>query len=360
MAGESYQEKTEPATPKRRQEARKKGQVAQSREIPSALVLLSGLGFFAFSGSWMFLKFLEFMGGIFQNIGSLNFDDSSVYLLLSEVFQRGFMILMPLMLIVLIAGVAANLLQIGFLFTGEPLVPNLSKLDPIKGIKRLFSLRSLVELVKALLKVLFVGGIAFLLLKGELETIPSLMQMSVGGILSFIGRVAFKICFYTCLVLIVLAALDYAYQRWQHERELKMTKQEVKDELKQREGDPTVKARIKRIQREMAQRRMMEMVQEADVVVTNPTILAVALKYKAEGMIAPKVIAKGAGFIAERIKEIAREKGIPIIENRPLAQTLFKLVEIGDFIPENLYRAVAEILAYVYRLEGMKNIKYSP
>jgi flagellar biosynthetic protein FlhB len=355
MAGESYQEKTEPATPKRRQEARKKGQVAQSREIPSAVVLLSGLGFFAFSGSWMFLNFSEFMEGIFQNIGSLNFDNSSVYPLLSEVLQQVFMILMPLMLIVLIAGVAANLLQIGFLFTGEPLVPNLSKLDPIKGIKKLFSLRSLVELVKALLKVLFVGGIAFLLLKGELETIPSLTQMGVGEILSFIGRVAFKICFYTCLVLIALSALDYAYQRWQHERELKMTKQEVKDELKQREGDPAVKARIKRIQREMAQRRMMEMVPEADVVITNPSKLAIALKYKAEGMIAPKVIAKGAGLIAERIKEIAREKGIPIIENRTLARTLFKLVEIGDFIPENLYRAVAEILAYVYRLKGMKS-----
>jgi len=355
MAGESYQEKTEPATPKRRQEARKKGQVAQSREIPSAMVLLSGLGFFAFSGSWMFVSYSEFMGGVLQNIGSMSFDSSSVYPLLLEVFERLFMVLMPLMLAVLIAGVAANLLQIGFLFTGEPLVPNLNKLDPVKGIKKLFSLRSLVELVKALLKVLFVGGIAFLLLRGELETIPSLMQMGVGDILSFIGRVAFKICFYTCLVLIALSALDYAYQRWQHERELKMTKQEVKDEFKQREGDPTVKARIKRVQREIAQRRMMEMVPEADVVITNPTRLAIALKYEAEGMVAPKVIAKGAGFIAERIKEIAGEKGIPVVENRLLARTLFKLVEIGDFIPENLYRAVAEILAYVYRLKGIKN-----
>lgn len=351
----SNQEKTEPATPKRRQEARKKGQVAQSREIPSALVLLSGLGFFAFSGSWMFLNLSELMGGIFQNIGSLGFDGSSVYSLLLKVLQRLFIILMPLMLIVLVAGIASNLLQIGFLFTGKPLVPKLSKLNPIKGIKKLFSLRSLVELVKAVFKVLFVGGIAFLSLKGELETIPSLMQVGVGDILSFIGRVAFKICFYTCLALIFLAALDYAYQRWQHEKELKMTKQEVKDELKQREGDPIVKARIKRIQREMSQRRMMEVVPEADFVVTNPTNLAIALKYNAEGMMAPKVIAKGAGFIAERIKKIAREKEIPIIENKPLAQTLYKLVEIGDFIPVNLYRAVAEILAYVYRLKGMKN-----
>ncbi|MBW1700754.1 MAG: flagellar biosynthesis protein FlhB [Deltaproteobacteria bacterium] len=351
----SNQEKTEPATPKRRQEAREKGQVAQSREISSTLVLLSGLGFFALSGSWMFLNLSEFMGGIFQNINSLRFDGSSVYPFLLEVLQRVFMILMPLMLLVLIAGIAANLLQVGFLFTGKPLVPKLSKLNPINGIKKLFSLRSLVELVKSVFKLLFVGGIAFLLLKGELETIPSLMQMGVGDILSFIGRVAFKICFYTCLALIILAALDYAYQRWQHEKDLKMTKQEVKDELKQREGDPIVKARIKSIQREMSQRRMMEMVPEADVVITNPTNLAIALKYTAEGMMAPRVIAKGAGFIAERIKEIAREKGIPIIENKPLAQTLFKVVGIGDFIPVNLYRAVAEILAYVYRLKGMRN-----
>jgi flagellar biosynthetic protein FlhB len=303
----------------------------------------------------MFLNLSELMESIFKNIGSMSFDGCSVYPLLLEVLQRVFIILMPLMLFVLVAGITANLLQIGFLFTGEPLVPKLSKLNPIRGIKKLFSLRSLVELVKALFKVLFVGAIAFLLLKGELGNIPSLMQMGVGDILSFIGRVAFKICFYTCLALLILAALDYAYQRWQHEKELKMTKQEVKDELKQREGDPTVKARIKRIQREMSQRRMMEMVPEADVVITNPTTLAIALKYKAEGMIAPKVIAKGAGFIAERIKVIAREKGIPIIENKPLAQTLFKLVGIGDFIPENLYRAVAEILAYVYRLKGIRN-----
>lgn len=355
MPEESYQEKTEPATQKRRQEARDKGQVAQSREIPSVLVLLSALGVFALSGSWMFLNISDLMGGVFQNVDSLSFNASSIYQFLLGILNRLFITLMPLLSIVLVAGIAANLLQIGFLFTGKPLVPNFTKLDPIKGIKKLFSLRSLVELVKALFKVLFIGVIVFLLLKGELTTIPSLMHMGVGDILSFIGRVAFKICLYTCLSLIVLAALDYAYQRWQHEKDLKMSKQEVKDEFKQREGDPAVKAKIKRIQIEMSQRRMMEMVPEADVVITNPTKLAIALKYNAEGMVAPKVIAKGAGFIAERIKGIAREKGIPVIENKPLAQTLFKLVEIGDLIPENLYRAVAEILAYVYRLKGMKN-----
>ena len=158
----------------------------------------------------------------------------------------------------------------------------------------------------------------------------------------------------TCLTLIILSALDYAFQRWQHEKSLRMTKQEVKDEFKQREGDPAVKARIKSIQREMAQRRMMESVPEADVVITNPTSLAIALKYDAEAMMAPRVIAKGAGFIADRIKKIAKENGVPLVEHKPLAQTLFKLVEIGEFIPVSLYKAVAEVLAYVYGLKAGK------
>ena len=350
------QEKTEPATPKRREDSRKKGQVAQSREIPSALVLLSSLGVLFFSGSWMFWSLSDFMGGIFRNIGSLHqLQGVSLYSFLLEIFKHAFSVLMPLMSAVLIGGIIANLLQIGFLFTGEPLIPKLSKLNPLEGIKRLFSLKSLVELVKSVFKLLFVGFIAFLMIRGELENIPSLMQMSIGETLSFIARVSFKICFYTCLTLIVLAALDYAFQRWQHEKGMRMTKQEVKDEFKQREGDPAVKARVKSIQREMAQRRMMESVPKADVVITNPTSLAVALKYDPKAMMAPQIIAKGAGLIAERIKDLARDNGVPIVEHKPLAQTLFKVVEIGGFIPANLYRAVAEILAYVYGLRATKS-----
>ncbi len=352
MPENSDQEKTEPASPKRREDARKKGQVVQSREIPSVLILSSVLGLFLFSGPWMILSISEIMRGVFQNITTLRFEDTNVHIFLSEVFVQSFMILAPLMLIVLVAGIAANLLQVGPLLTGKPLVPKLSKLDPIKGIKKLFSLRSLVELIKMVFKIIFIGCVAFLTLRGEVDTIPSLIQMGVGDILGFIGRVSLKLCFFTCLTLIFIAALDYAYQRYQHEKDLKMTKQEVKDELKQREGDPKVKARIRRVQIEMSQRRMMEMVPEADVIITNPTNLAIALKYDPEGMIAPRVLAKGARFIAERIKNIAEKHGIPIIENKPLAQTLFKVVEIGDFIPVNLYRAVAEILAYVYRLKN--------
>ncbi len=357
MPQEKDQERTEQATPKRRRDARKKGQVAQSREIPSVMVLLSALGVLFFSGTYMFWRLSEFMTSIFQNLGTLELHRASVHAFLLEVVHQVFIILMPLMLFVLIAGIGANVLQIGFLFTSEALTPKLSKLNPITGMKKFLSLRSLTELLKSLFKILMVGFISYLMVKGELDTIPSLMQMGVVDILAFIGRVSFKIWLYTCLALILLAALDYAFQRWQHEKDLKMTKQEIKDETKQREGDPAVKARIRSIQLEMAKRRMMEAVPEADVVVTNPTSLAIALKYDAEAMMAPRVMAKGAGFIAERIKKIAMENDVPIMENRPLAQTLFKAAEIGDFIPVNLYRAVAEVLAYVYRLKTEQSYK---
>jgi len=349
------QEKTEPATPKRREDARKKGQTAISKEVSSVFILLSALGVLFFTGSWMFLSLSSFMRGIFQNIGSLRLQEDSINLFLVEVFRQFLSILTPLMTAVFIAGIAGNIIQVGFLFTGETLVPKLSKLNPVKGMKKFVSLKSLMELFKSLLKIMIVGGIAFLMVRGELENIPALMQTSVREIISFIGRVSFKICLYTCLVLIILAVLDYAFQRWQHEKSLKMTKQEVKDELKQREGDPAVKARIRRVQMEMARRRMMEAVPEATVVITNPTRLAVALKFDVKEMLAPCVVAKGAGFIAERIREIANLNNVPIVEHKHLAQTLFKAVEIGDLIPVELYRAVAEILAYVYRLKDMRN-----
>jgi len=175
----------------------------------------------------------------------------------------------------------------------------------------------------------------------------------VGQILAFIARVALKVCFFVCLALIVLAVIDYVYQRWQHEKDLKMTKQEVKDELKQTYGDPKVKARIRGVQMDMARRRMMEAVPQADAVITNPTRLAIALKFNAREMIAPRVLAKGSGHIAHRIREIATEHQITIVEEKPLAQALFKMVDIGEYIPAELYRAVAEVLAYIYRLKGI-------
>lgn len=348
------QERTEKATPKRRDQARKKGQVAQSREVSSVLILMTALGFFYFAGSWMFWNLSEFIGGVYQNLDTLRLNTAADVSAFSvDIFKKLFSILIPFFLPILIAAALANIGQIGFEIHGEPLRPKLTKLNPIAGVKKLFGLRSLVEAAKSIIKILIIAGIAYGLIKGEMERFPPLMQLSVGEILIFIAQTAFKILFVVCLALIILAFFDFLYQRWQYEKNLKMTKQEVKDEHKQTEGDPKIKGRIRKAQLEMAQRRMMEAVPEADVVITNPIHLAVALKFEASEMLAPTVIAKGSGHVAERIKEIARSHQVPIVEDKPLAQTLFKMVEIGEFIPVELYRAVAEILAYVYRIKGM-------
>ena len=348
------QERTEKATPKRRQEARRKGQVAQSREIPSVLILMTAMGFFYFAGSWMFWNMAGVIGGVYERLGTVRLDAvSDVSAFSVEVFNKVFLILIPFFVPVLIAGMAGNIGQIGFEIHSEPMRPKLTKLNPISGMKKFVSLKSLVEMVKSIFKILVVGGISYGVVKKETTKFPGLMQQEVGDILLFIGNVAFKIFFFVCLALIILAVFDYLYQRWQYEKDLKMTKQQVKDERRQSEGDPKVKGRIRKVQLEMARRRMMEAVPQADVVITNPIHLAVALKFDAASMVAPTVVAKGSGHIAERIKETARNHQVPIIEDKPLAQTLHKMVEIGEYIPAELYRAVAEVLAYVYRLKGM-------
>jgi len=354
MADDGGQERTEKATGKRKQEARKRGQVAQSREIPSTLILMTALGFFYFAGSWMFWNISEFIGDIYQHLDTLQFNSVSDLNAFSVgIFNKVFLLLIPLFIAILIAGMAANVSQVGFEMHAEPMQPKLSKINPVAGLKKLVSLKSLVELGKSVVKLLVVSGIAYGLIKSEIKLFPALMQQGVGDIFVFIAKLAFKICFFVCLALVILAVLDYVYQRWQYEENLKMTKQEVQDERKQTEGDPKVKGRIRKVQLEMARRRMMESVPEADVVITNPIHLAVALKFDAGEMTAPTVVAKGGGHIAERIKSIAADHQVPVVEDKPLAQALFKMVEIGDFIPAELYRAVAEVLAYVYRLKGM-------
>ena len=353
MARDNFQDKTEKATPKRRSDARKKGQVAQSREVSSVMILMSALGVFFFAGTWMFWMLSNFMSGVFRNVAQYRITDiPTTGAFLGETFEIVFFVTLPVLLAVLVSGIGSNLAQFGFLFSTEALAPKLSKLDPVNGIKRLVSLKSLVELAKSVVKIGFVGSIAYLLVKSDLERIPMLTHQSVAQIFSFIYDGSFKICFNVCHALILVAALDFAYQRWEHERNLKMTKQEVKDEHKQTEGDSKIKSRIRSMQLEIARRRMMEAVPDADVVITNPTHLAVALKFDPGKMIAPRIVAKGAGYVAERIKALAIENDVPLVENKPLARTLFKMVEIDGIIPENLYRAVAEVLAYVYRLKN--------
>lgn len=352
MAAGYDQDKTEPATPKKREEARKKGQVANSREVSSVMILLSAMLVFYFSGSWMFMQVGEVMRSVFLQAGDLNLGPENTRIFLWSLFKRVVVMMAPLSIVVTIAGVLGNVAQIGFLLTGDPLVPKFSKMNPLKGIKRLISLRSLIELLKAIFKVIIIGGMAYVMLRNEFEEIPALTALSLPSILSYVGNLSLKLGIYTCIVLIILAGIDLIFQRWQFARDQRMTKQEVKDEYKQREGDPMVRSRIRAVQREMAMRRMMDKVPDATVVITNPTHLAVALKFTRD-MHAPLVVAKGANIVAERIKSIAQEHGIPVIEQKPLARALFKNVDIDQYIPGDLYHAVAEILAYVYRLKGM-------
>ncbi|BBO79809.1 flagellar biosynthetic protein FlhB [Desulfosarcina ovata subsp. sediminis] len=350
--GDQSQDKTEEPTGKKLADARNKGNVASSREIPSVFVLAGGIGVIFFGGSWMLGRLIGLMRSIYQRAGTLAMSPENIHTFIWQVFSNIVVILVPIMLVVVTAGVVGNVAQFGFLLTGEKITPDLAKLNPISGIKRLFALRSLVELIKSILKLLIIGGVAYAVMQRYLDQIPGLMQLSIGGIVIFIGQAAFQISLYTCMVLFLMAILDFAYTKWQHQQDLKMSKQEVKDEHKQSEGDPSVKARIRSVQREMARRRMMEAVPGATVVITNPTHLAIAIKYE-DGMHAPTVVAKGAGFVAQKIKTLAQESDVPLVENKPLARALFKSTEIGDFIPAEMYQVVAEILAYVYRLKGL-------
>ncbi len=348
-------DRTEKPTPKKLADARKKGQVAQSREIPSAMILLAALGFFYFAGGFMFQRMQVLITGSYQRLNAPVLQDAlSASALARWCFDQLIVILMPIMLLLVVVGVMANISQFGFLIKENALAPDFKKINPLTGLKRLVSLKSLVELVKSVFKILFVGAIAYLILKRDLDVIPALTQMDVADIMVFTGEAAFKIAFFVCLGLIVLAAADFSYQRWQHQKELMMTKQEIKEERKQMDGDPQIKARIRSMQIEMARRRMMEMVPEADVVITNPTHLAIAIRFDADTMAAPEVVAKGADHMAQRIRETAEAHAVPRVENKPLARSLYKSTEIGDPVPVELYQAIAEVLAYVYRLKGIQ------
>ncbi|MFC1732805.1 flagellar biosynthesis protein FlhB [candidate division KSB1 bacterium] len=350
---ENQQERTEQATPKRREEARKKGQVAKSIEVNSSAILLISLLFFFFAGSYMQNTMSQYSRIIFENFDtiSVNPDNLPDYLALAGIaFLK---IILPFVVVIMFIGLSINYLQVGFLFTLEPLKPKLSKINPLSGFKRvLFSRKALVELVKGILKIVIVGSIAYWSIKGQVKNYIPLIDQSAGQMILFTGQQTLMLGVRIALVLLVLALLDFLFQKYDYERSIRMTKQEVKEEYKQLEGDPHIKARIRSIQREMARRTMLEEVAEADVVITNPTHVAVALQYKPKDMEAPLVLAKGREKIAHKIKAIAEEHEVPVVEDPPLAWALFKSVNIGDTIPEDLFHAVAEVLAYVYKLKN--------
>lgn len=346
------QEKTEKATPKKKQDSRKKGQVAKSMEIPGALILL-----FVFIAMLLFGDY--FSSRIFSlfKIGLTEYihwdvTHVNVVTMFQQLIFGGIMFLLPIFIIAVILGIVGNYAQIGFLFTGQPLKPELKKINPIEGAKRIFSIRSLVEFFKSIAKMAAIGTIVLITLWNERTNILSLSQLPLEHALSYTANLVVTLGVQIGLLFLFIAFLDYLYQRYDHEKKLRMSKQEIKDEHKKSEGDPLVKSRIRDKQRQMAMMRMMQEVPNADVVITNPTHFAVALRYDAKEMEAPIVLAKGADYVAFRIRERAKEHNVMIMENKPLARALYDQVEIGQAIPADLFQAVAEILAYVYKLKG--------
>lgn len=345
-------EKTEKATPKKRQDARKKGQVLKSQDITSALVLLSVFLFLLISASSMRDGVMSFFKQSFSKY--MLVDSLSIKLVIKvykEVLTEMSVIVLPILAIAFIAGIVGNFLQFGLLFTTEPLKFDLTKLDPIKGLKRMFSLRAIVELLKSVLKISLIGTVTTAILWKNIEDVLSLSFKSPWATLVTVSKLTVLMGIAASIVLLFIAVLDFLYQKFDYEKNLKMSKQDIKDEYKNSEGDPLIKSKIKQRQREMAMRRMMQEVPQADVVITNPTHYAIALKYDEDKMDAPKVIAKGTDFIAQKIKLIAKENGVVMVENRPLARAMYDQVEIGKHIPEEFFKAVAEVLAYVYRVK---------
>ena len=348
-------EKTEEPTAKKRQDARKKGQVAKSQELNTAFVLLIGFLILRVLWEYIYGNIAEYTIYLYGHLSQSMSTEG-----ISELFI-GIMILLaktvlPVMFAILIIGMGINCFQVGLMVSTEKLEPKLSNLNPINGFGRIFSKRSLVELCKSIFKIIVIGYFLYRYLKDQIPILPQFIFFDLPQSLATAADIIFTMAFQVVGVIMVMAMADYAYQSWQTTQDLKMSKQEVKDEYKQMEGDPQIKGKIKQKQRQMAMQRMMSEVPKADVIVTNPTHLAVALKYK-KGMIAPIVVAKGQDRVAERIKQIARENRIIIVENKPVARALYEAVDVGGAVPAELYQAVAEIIAYVYRIKHRRTIR---
>jgi flagellar biosynthetic protein FlhB len=347
-------EKTEDATPKKRQDSRQKGQVAKSMELPAAFILFfSFLSFYIFGG-YMKAQLTLVFRSIFYDYLLLDITLRNVIMLFQNLFVQSMLVVAPILLVAMVTAIFSNYLQIGVLFTSDPLMMKFSKLNPIAGAKNILSLRSLVDFAKSVLKMSIIGYVVFDTLWTEKSTLMDLARLPLENIFTFMASITLKLGTKIGLILIVLALLDYMYQKYEHEKSLRMSKQDIKDEYKKSEGDPLIKSKIRQTQRRMAMQRMMQEVPKADVIITNPTHFAVALKYDSQ-MQAPTVIAKGTDYVALKIKQIAKENEIITIENKPLARTLYAQVEIGDAIPADMFQAVAEVLAYVYKLKGKAN-----
>ena len=350
---EDQGERTEEATEQRREDFRKRGQVPMTRELSTAIFFLVAAGVMYVASRFFLQNVVELFTRTMGPEMVFTVKDGKITETLGFIAMKLVILVAPIFLASMVIGVAAQVLQTGLLQVEDALTPDLNKLNPLNALGRIFSMKGVVELLKSLAKLVAISFTLYLLLKAEIDKIPYLTALSIEQILTYLGMVVFKLLVSVGIFMLILSVADYFFQRWQLEKEMMMTKQEVKEEHKSREGDPLIKARIRKIQREVATRKMMQEIPKADVVVTNPTHIACVLKYS-DKLPAPQLVAKGADFMAEKIKEVARQHNIPIIENKPLARTIFKTMKIGQVIPRELFVAVAEVLSYVYKLRRKK------
>jgi flagellar biosynthetic protein FlhB len=356
MAEESDQERTEAPSPQRLEKAREDGQVVQSRELATFVVLMTGGATLWTMASGLGQTMSNIVRGGLQFNPAIARDSSHVMAQLSNQFFEAALALAPFLALVVIATLASPLLLRGWLFSTKAFAPQFSRLNPMSGLKRMFSTQGLVELVKSLAKVGLLGVVAVWLIWSNLDAIFSLSLESPSSAIQHMGDLIGKVFMLASGAMIFIVVLDLPYQLWSYYNKLKMTKEQLRQESKESEGDPHVKGRIRAQQREMARRRMMAEIPTADVVVTNPTHYAVALKYTEGKMGAPRVVAKGADVVAAKIRELAAEHKVPLLEAPPLARALFRHTELGDEIPATLYAAVAEVLAYVFQLRHFQQV----
>ncbi len=354
MADDDAGEKTEAPTSKRRSDARNEGNVPKSPEINTVFVLLSAIillrVYIPKIRNIITTSISDHIAHITPEVAHGNLLEFVTVLYINGT-KSILTALLPVAFTIMFFGVISNIIQVGFLFTLKPLQPKLSKINPISGAKKFFSMKAYVDTLKNIMKLILVGTIAFTTVRGEFGNCMRMVNESVYHIAVFVMHLAFKVSLRIILTLLVLAVIDWAYQKYESEKKLKMTKQQVKEEHKSQEGDPKVKGRIRQLQREMSQRRMMDEVPKATVVVTNPTHLSIAIQYE-DDMQSPVVVAKGADNIAMKIREIATENEIPLYEDVPLARGMYDQVEPGDEVPIEFYSAVAEVLAFVFRMQG--------
>ncbi|MCL5036821.1 MAG: flagellar biosynthesis protein FlhB [Chloroflexi bacterium] len=354
---QSDSDKTEDPTDHKLQEGRKKGQVFKSQEIIQTLVLLGTASVLGFLGSWMITNLSDFikeLWNLIPEVGSGFWTEANIVELMIRVWVLFMKILAPILAVGFLVALVANLAQVKFLFSAEPLKPTFQKISPVEGFKKIFSARSLMELLKQLAKLFIVGYICFRVVKGEITNFKMAIIWDLPTSLHMLRTLVVRIVEYVLLAMTGIAIIDYIFQRWQFMKQMRMSIQELKDEYKETEGNPQVKAKIRQLMRQGVNSRMMQDVPDATAVVTNPTHIAVALRYKQGEDAAPMVVAKGERLIALQIKSIAEDNEVPIIENVTLAKTLFSSCEIGQPIPPDMYKAVAEVLAYIFKLKRKK------